>query len=113
MLTTSIAFAMWAFLPAIDEEEPKSRARLWAVTFSGQPGPRLAAQKFNSRIVFPCSAALIYLASRTNYLYATPGKRSAALQRHADRSGDRGAVAHPGDTAQSTIFLFHHSQRPG
>jgi len=58
MLTGSIALSLWAFLRAIDEEEP--RPRLWAFVMAASLGTSLL---FKSLIgaVFPIAAALLYL----------------------------------------------------
>ena len=59
MLTASIALSMWAFLRAIDEEEP--RPRFWARVLAANLGLSLL---FKSLIgpVFPVGAAVVYLA---------------------------------------------------
>ena len=61
MLTTSIAFTMWAFLRAIDEEESEARARWWAYSMTASLGISLLLKSLIG-IVFPIATALIYLA---------------------------------------------------
>ncbi len=58
MLTFTIALAMWAFLRALDEEEP--HPRLWAFVLAASLGAGLLLKSLVS-VVFPVAAALIYL----------------------------------------------------
>lgn len=58
MLTFTIAFALWAFLRALDEEE--RRPRLWAAIFAVNLGAGLLLKSLVS-VVFPVAAGLIYL----------------------------------------------------
>ncbi len=58
MLTFTIALAMWAFLRALDEEEP--HPRLWAFVLAASLGTGLLLKSLVS-VVFPVAAALIYL----------------------------------------------------
>jgi 4-amino-4-deoxy-L-arabinose transferase-like glycosyltransferase len=58
MLTASIALSMWAFLRAIDEEEP--RGRLWALVLAASLGLSLLLKSLIG-IVFPVGAAIVYL----------------------------------------------------
>jgi len=58
MLTFTIALAMWAFLRALDEEEP--HPRLWAFILAASLGTGLLLKSLVS-VVFPVGAALIYL----------------------------------------------------
>jgi len=59
MLTASVALSMWAFLRAIDEEEP--RTRWWAFVLAASLGSSLLFKSLVG-VVFPIAAALIYLA---------------------------------------------------
>ncbi len=59
MLTASIALSMWAFLRAIDDDEPKRR--WWAVVLAASLGISLLLKSLIG-IVFPIGAALVYLA---------------------------------------------------
>jgi 4-amino-4-deoxy-L-arabinose transferase-like glycosyltransferase len=61
MLTTSIAFTMWAFLRAIDEDEPEQRSRWWADSMAASLGISLLLKSLIG-VVFPIAAAVIYLA---------------------------------------------------
>src|SRR5579863_2171062 len=58
MLTFTTALAMWAFLRAIDDEEPQPR--LWAFLFAASLGAGLLLKSLIA-IVFPVGAALVYL----------------------------------------------------
>ena len=57
-LTFTTALAMWAFLRAIDHEEP--RPRLWAFLFAASLGAGLLLKSLIA-IVFPVGAAIVYL----------------------------------------------------
>jgi 4-amino-4-deoxy-L-arabinose transferase-like glycosyltransferase len=57
-LTFTTALAMWAFLRAIDDEEP--HPRLWAVLFAASLGAGLLLKSLIA-IVFPVGAAIVYL----------------------------------------------------
>jgi 4-amino-4-deoxy-L-arabinose transferase-like glycosyltransferase len=59
MLTASIAFSMWAFLRAIDENEPRSR--WWALALAASLGTSLLFKSLVG-VVFPVGAALLFLA---------------------------------------------------
>lgn len=58
MLTLTIALAMWAFLRALDEEEP--HPRLWAFVLAASLGTGLLLKSLVA-LAFPVAAALIYL----------------------------------------------------
>lgn len=58
MLTFTIALSIWAFLRALDEEEP--RPRLWASLMAASIGVGLLLKSLIG-VVFPVAAALIYL----------------------------------------------------
>ena len=58
MLTFTTALAMWAFLRAIDADEP--RLRLWAFLFAASLGAGLLLKSLIA-IVFPVGAAIVYL----------------------------------------------------
>src|ERR1700691_2909102 len=58
MLTGTVALAMWAFLRALDEEEP--RPRLWAFALAASLGVGLLL-KSTVAVLFPVAAGLIYL----------------------------------------------------
>jgi len=65
LLTLTIALAMWAFLRALDEEEP--RPRLWAFVLAASLGVGLLVKSLVA-LVFPIAGALIYL-SLTKQLF--------------------------------------------
>jgi 4-amino-4-deoxy-L-arabinose transferase-like glycosyltransferase len=58
MLTFTITLAMWAFLRALDEEE--KHPRLWSAVFAASLGTGILLKSLVG-IVFPVTAALIYL----------------------------------------------------
>jgi 4-amino-4-deoxy-L-arabinose transferase-like glycosyltransferase len=58
MLTFTTALAMWAFLRALDEEEP--RPRLWAFIFAASLGLGLLLKSLIA-VLFPLAAGAIYL----------------------------------------------------
>ena len=58
MLTFTIALAMWAFLRALDEDEP--HPRFWAAVLAASLGTGLLLKSLVG-VVFPVAAALIYL----------------------------------------------------
>ncbi len=58
MLTASVALSMWAFLRAIDEDEP--HPRWWAFTLAASLGVSLLFKSLVG-VVFPVAAGLIYL----------------------------------------------------
>ena len=57
-LTFTTALAMWAFLRAIDEEEP--HPRFWAFLFAANLGAGLLLKSLIA-VVFPVGAAIVYL----------------------------------------------------
>jgi 4-amino-4-deoxy-L-arabinose transferase-like glycosyltransferase len=57
-LTFTTALAMWSFLRAVDDEEP--RPRLWALLFAASLGAGLLLKSLIA-IVFPVGAATVYL----------------------------------------------------
>jgi 4-amino-4-deoxy-L-arabinose transferase-like glycosyltransferase len=58
MLTGTIALGLWAFLRALEEDEP--HPRLWAFILAASIGVGLLLKSLIA-IVFPCGAALVYL----------------------------------------------------
>jgi 4-amino-4-deoxy-L-arabinose transferase-like glycosyltransferase len=59
MLTATIALAMWAFLRALEDEEP--HPRFWALVLAASMGVGLLLKSLIG-VVFPVGAALVYLA---------------------------------------------------
>ena len=59
MITLTIAFAMWSFLRALDEEEP--HPRFWAAVMAVNLGLGLLLKSLIG-VVFPLGAGLVYLA---------------------------------------------------
>ena len=72
MLTLTITLAMWAFLRALDEEEP--RPRLWAFLLAASLGTGLLLKSLVA-LVFPVAAALIYLIVTRQLFVQRPWKR--------------------------------------
>jgi 4-amino-4-deoxy-L-arabinose transferase-like glycosyltransferase len=66
MLTLSTALAMWAFLRALDDEEP--HPRVWAFVLAASLGTGLLLKSLIA-IVFPVAAGIIYL-SLTHQLFS-------------------------------------------
>ena len=58
MLTFTVALSMWAFLRALDEDEP--HPRLWAFAFAANLGLGLLLKSLVG-VLFPLAAGLIYL----------------------------------------------------
>ena len=58
MLTLFVALAMWAFLRALDEDEP--HPRLWAFLMAASLGAGLLLKSLIA-VVFPVGAAVVYL----------------------------------------------------
>jgi len=76
MLTATIALSMWAFLRAIDENEP--RGRLWAFVLAASLGVSLLWKSLIG-VVFPIGAALVYLAITRQFFQAKVWKRLHVL----------------------------------
>jgi 4-amino-4-deoxy-L-arabinose transferase-like glycosyltransferase len=72
MLTLTTALAMWAFLRALDEEEP--HPTLWALTFAASLGTGLLLKSLIA-VVFPIAAGVIYLCLTRQLLSARALKR--------------------------------------
>jgi 4-amino-4-deoxy-L-arabinose transferase-like glycosyltransferase len=72
MLTFTTALAMWAFLRALDEEEP--HPRVWAVVLAASLGTGLLLKSLIA-VVFPVAAAIIYLFVTRQLFSLTAWKR--------------------------------------
>lgn len=72
MLVFTIALGMWAFLRALDEEEP--HPRLWAAVLAATIGIGLLLKSLIA-IVFPVGAALVYLYFTKQLFSAAAWKR--------------------------------------
>jgi 4-amino-4-deoxy-L-arabinose transferase-like glycosyltransferase len=72
LLTFTIALALWAFLRALDEDEP--RPRLWAIVLAASLGVGLLAKSLIG-LVFPVAIAVIYLLATKQFLLARTWKR--------------------------------------
>jgi 4-amino-4-deoxy-L-arabinose transferase-like glycosyltransferase len=72
MLTADMVLSMWAFLRAIDEQEP--RPRLWAAALAASLGISLLLKSLIG-VVFPLAAALVYLALTRQLLQAKIWRR--------------------------------------
>jgi 4-amino-4-deoxy-L-arabinose transferase-like glycosyltransferase len=76
MVTGDMALSMWAFLRAIDEEEP--RPRLWAFLLAASLGVSLLLKSLIG-VVFPAAAALVYLGVTRQLFHAKIWKRLRPL----------------------------------
>jgi 4-amino-4-deoxy-L-arabinose transferase-like glycosyltransferase len=72
MLTGTIALALWAFLRAIDENEP--HARRWALVMAASLGTGLLLKSLIG-VVFPAGAVLLYLLLTRQLFSARTWKR--------------------------------------
>lgn len=72
MLVFTIALGMWAFLRALDEEEP--HPRLWAAVLAATIGVGLLLKSLIA-VVFPIGAALVYLYFTKQLFSAAAWKR--------------------------------------
>lgn len=72
MLTFTTALAMWAFLRALDEEEPNPR--LWSLVFAASLGIGLLLKSLIAA-VFPIAAAVIFLFLTRQFFSARTWKR--------------------------------------
>jgi 4-amino-4-deoxy-L-arabinose transferase-like glycosyltransferase len=72
MITLTVALAMWAFLRALDEDEP--HPRLWAVLLAVNLGLGLLLKSLIG-IVFPIAGGLIYLYATRQLFSRTAWKR--------------------------------------
>ncbi|HZS72841.1 MAG TPA: glycosyltransferase family 39 protein [Candidatus Acidoferrum sp.] len=72
MLTFTITLAMWAFLRAIEEDEP--HPRLWAFVLAASLGVGLLLKSLIG-VVFPVAAGLIYLALTKQLFVARTWRR--------------------------------------
>ena len=72
MLTLTIALAMWAFLRALDEAEP--RPRLWAFVLAASLGTGLLLKSLIGA-VFPVAAGILYLLLTKQFFVARTWKR--------------------------------------
>jgi 4-amino-4-deoxy-L-arabinose transferase-like glycosyltransferase len=76
ILTLATALAMWAFLRALDEEEP--RPRLWALVFAASLGVGLLLKSLIA-VVFPVATGVIYLFLTRQFFSARTWKRLHAF----------------------------------
>ncbi|MGH9770856.1 MAG: ArnT family glycosyltransferase [Candidatus Acidiferrales bacterium] len=72
MQTFTIALALWAFLRALDEEEP--HPRIWAFVLAASLGTGLLLKSLIG-VVFPAGAALVYLCFTRQLFSARTWKR--------------------------------------
>ena len=104
-----MTLSMWAFLRAIDEEEP--RPALWAVLFAASLGVSLLLKSLIG-VVFPLAACVVYLAFTRQLFHCENLEAPASRQRCADHSRHRRAVAHSRCAAQSALFRFDACTAP-
>ena len=93
MLTFTVALGMWAFLRALDEEEP--HPRFWAFVLAANLGLGLLLKSLIG-VLFPLAAGVIYLGLTHQLFSAADMAAVASLQRIADRPAHRRALAHSG-----------------
>ncbi len=109
MLTFTVALAMWAFLRALDEEEP--HPRFWAFVLAANLGLGLLLKSLIG-VLFPLAAGLIYL-GLTHQLFS-----AASWRRLRPFSGflTVALIAAPwhilATLAQSTLLRLDPAQRP-
>ena len=72
MLTFTVAFSMWAFLRALDEQEP--HPRLWAAAMAASIGAGMLLKSFLS-LIFPLGAGIVYLLITRQLFSAATWKR--------------------------------------
>lgn len=72
MLTFTVALGVWAFLRALDEDEP--HPRLWAVIFAASLGTGLLIKSLIG-VLFPLAAGVIYLFITRQFFLARTWKR--------------------------------------
>jgi 4-amino-4-deoxy-L-arabinose transferase-like glycosyltransferase len=72
LLVFTIALTMWAFLRALDEDEP--HPRLWAAIFAASVGVGLLIKSLIS-VIFPVGAGVIYLLLTHQFFSARTWKR--------------------------------------
>ena len=111
MLTASIALSLWAFLRAIDEDEPQPR--WWAFVMAASLGVSLLFKSLVG-VVFPIAAALIYLGITRQFFSGKVWKALHPLSGALVVLADRRALAHPGRAAQSSLIsTFTMRSAPG
>src|SRR5258706_13027635 len=74
-LTLTIALAMWAFLRALDEEEP--HPRFWAFVLAASLGTGVLLKSLIGA-VFPVAAGVLYLSLTRQFFVARDWKRAPA-----------------------------------
>ncbi len=110
MLTFTVALGMWAFLRALDEDEP--HPRFWAFVFAVNLGLGLLLKSLIG-VLFPVAAGLIYLLVTRQLFSAAAMAAIAAFQWTVRHFADCRALAHSGYTAQPALLRLHASQWPG
>ena len=106
MLTFTVALAMWAFLRALDEEEP--HPRFWAFLLAANLGLGLLLKSLIG-VLFPIAAGDDLSLVHPPALFADDVAAIASIQRIADRPAYRRALAHSRDLAQSTLLCIYAS----
>jgi hypothetical protein len=72
MLTLTVTFSMWAFLRALDEQEP--HPRLWAAAMAASIGAGMLLKSFLS-LIFPFGAGILFLLITRQLFSAATWKR--------------------------------------
>src|SRR4029077_6206606 len=78
ILTLTIALAMWAFLRALDEEEP--RPRFWACVLAVSLGAGVLLKSLIGA-VFPIATGVLYLFVTKQFFVAPPSERLRPIHR--------------------------------
>jgi len=100
MLALAVALALWAFLRALDEQEPHPRR--WAFVLAACLGVGLLLKSMVG-VLFPVAAGAIYL-FLTGQMFSA---KAASFQRPGNCYSDRGALAHPRHSTKSTLLRSH------
>jgi hypothetical protein len=110
MLTFTVALGMWAFLRALDEEEP--HPRFWAFVLAANLGLGLLLKSLIG-MLFPLAAGVHLSLDHSPAFFCRDLAKAASLQRIADHPAYRCALAHSGNAAQSSLLRVYASQRAG
>ena len=108
MVTAGMTLSMWAFLRAIDEEEP--RPGWWAFLLAASLGVSLLL-KSTIGVVFPMAAVVIYLGLTRQLFVLNVWKRLRPFSGILVILGDCRALACSSGAAQSALFRSDPSQR--
>ena len=105
MLTATIALAMWAFLRALDEDEP--HPRLWAAVMAAAMATGLLLKRADRAGVSGGGGAAFICSSRGSCFASATWQRCIRSAGSLIVAADRRALARAGHAAQSAVFRFH------